>query len=312
MQDPASIYQVWLDKVSAAVLDFDPVVLRAAFRLPFLVRTSHAESLCETEADLLNDIETFGNSLKTMGATHYIRLVGKARYISEDYVEGWHTTHTLRGAVTVLPSYKSRTVLQRRDDRWQVTEAEHQLSNASFPIAMPRVDEASFEDKWTDPLPDVRATHARAEPIYQAYLDMLDATVAKGDFDSWTALFTYPHTAHFDNVDHVNGCPSDCRDFFAALLATLAASGPARLVRTTKYAEFVGNNRIVGYHDAIGVANDETVFGPVQSRMILELDGDTWKCSSVTNSVSNDSYPGDRFLPPSHLTTLREIKARMR
>jgi len=312
MQDPAEIYQTWLDVVTKAVVENDDATLLAWFGRPFLMRTADAEVLIETDEDLLSDFEVLRWGLKTQGVTNYIRLVQKARYLSEDYIEGWHVSHMLRGAVSVVPAYCNRVVLHRDGDIWRCTEADHQLSNGRFPIDLPRVNLHAFNETWAGPLSDIRAAHARAEPIYQAFLDELDRANNLRNFDYWNTLYCYPHNVHYDTVDHVVGAPEDVRPFFEQVNALLDEHKGGRIRRRTKYAEFIGSQQIVGYHDAVVTRGDDTLFGPVHSRMILVSDCDAWKSKSVTNTLKNKGFPGSQFETSDELRTLREINERMR
>jgi len=312
MQDPAGIYQTWLDVVSKAVVENDDDTLLAWFGRPFLMRTSDAEVLIETDEDLLSDFEVLRRGLKSQGVTNYIRLVQKARYLSEDYIEGWHVSHMLRGAIAVVPPYRNRVVLHRDGDIWRCTEADHQLSNRRFPIEMPRVDIEAFTDAWAAPLADIRATHARADPLYQAFISELDHANNTSDPEQWCNLYQFPLEFHLDKVDRVMQHPSELSDFFQNF-HEIAVQNPGSFVRrTVKYAEFFGADRIIGYHDCSISKNGQILLGPVQSRMILTVDGDAWKCCSVTNSVSNAEFPIQSIEPSNELRTLREIRERMR
>jgi hypothetical protein len=312
MKEPAEIYQNWLDVVTTAIMENDDETLLAWFGRPVVMRTADAEMLIETDEDLCKDFETLRWGLKTQGVTNYIRLVEKARYLSEDYIEGWHVSHMLRGAIAVVPPYRNRVVLHRDGEIWRCTEADHQLSNGHFPIDLPRVDLNAFEDTWSGPLADIRATHARAEPLYQAFCAELDKSNNTQDTQYWCSLYAFPLSVHLTNIDRRVTDPSDLEAFFDHFQEILTANPGSEFRRTVKYAEFLGADRVVGYHDATIFLGDKILFGPVRSRMILKIHGDAWKCSSVTNSISNREFPGSTLENSDELRTLREINERMR
>ncbi|MBF9051851.1 hypothetical protein GTA62_17750 [Roseobacter sp. HKCCD9010] len=312
MQDPSKIYQVWLDETSALLLDGETERFVDQVALPFVMRTTADETVFETREDLIGDMITVTQNLKNQQVTHYIRLVNKARYINHLVIEGWHTTYMLRDAIAVVPPYGSRMILRLEDNAWYLAEAEHELSNRRFPVDVVRSAPGAFQDKWAEPMSDIRATQARAEPVYQAFLDALSETVHDQDFDRWCSYFTIPHNVHYDSVDHLVNTPEDVRPFFDLLCKKMLCYGADRLTRRADYAEFISGDRIYGYHQTTMTKDGDPVFGPVKSRMILCLADGRWKCSEVTNSLSNKGFPGPEFQPSGALPTMREIQERMK
>jgi len=312
MKDPAEIYQTWLDTVTAAIMGEDDATILSWFGRPFLMRTADAQVLIETDEDMLQDVNVLRSGIAAQGATHFIRLVQKARYLSEDYIEGWHVSHMLRGAVAVVPPYRNRLVLHRDGDIWRCTEADHQLSNPHFPIHLPRVDTDAFVEKWAEPMADIRATHARAEPLYKAFVEELDRAINTTDPESWSSLYRFPLEMHLDKVDRILNDPAELIEFFDHYYQIRAEHPDAELRRDVKYAEFFGSDRVIGYHDATIWSGDQILFGPVRSRMILSMEEGAWKCSAVTNSLSNAEFPVRTPKTSTELRTMREITERMR
>lgn len=312
MDDPATIYQDWLDMTGSMILSGDIESLAEHIGIPFLMRTTTGETVFETVEDMIADMTPYSESLRAQGVTHYIRLIKKARYINEGLIEGWHKTYILCNANTLVAPFGNRMLLKYIGGRWRVIEAEHEVSNSTFPIQMLRPVENAFEHRWAEPMSDIRSTHARAEPIYQAYLDALSETVHNRDLDAWCALFTMPHYVHYDAADHeVNSC-RDVRPFFETLLAMMDEKGADTLKRSAKFAEFIAGERIIGYHDTVLTRAGEVVFGPVKSRMIIHQQGKGWVCHEVANSLTNKEFPGREFEPSDKLPTVRAIQKRMK
>lgn len=311
MEDPAKIYQENLDAVSAALMEGDGARCLAHMALPILMRTTGSEVLIETPEDLISDIEKHGVSLKGFGVTHYIRLVKKAAYLREDIIEGWHETHMLRGAQIVLPRYMSRLILRQIDGPWKVIEAEHELAGERFPGGVVKPVPGFYQDRWRAGFDDIRAGQAKAEPIYQTVLDAMSESVVDGDFERWCSLFTWPHEIHFDATDHVAEKPEDVRGFYDKVRDILSDRGADALPRRAKRADFVSGDRIVGYHDTTMSAQGRTVYGPIQSRMMMTLQDRKWRCMSVTNAISNKQLSEVTAVTES-LPTMRQIQERMR
>lgn len=312
LPDPHVIYQDWLDKTSSALMTGDADVFVAATHLPFIMRTSMSETILETPEDLLGDVRNVIQALKSQQVTNYIRLVKQARYLDEVTIEGWHSTYVLRNATSVTPTYANRMILRRMGDVWKVLEADHELSGSRFPMTLMRSDPGSFEKVWANAKADIHATQARAEPIYQVFLDSMSDAVNTPDFDAWSAHYIYPHEIHYDETDHVAHSPEDVRVFFEMQKAQMDDIGNARMIRSARYAEFLPDDRIFGYHDTIIASGNETAFGPVKSRMMLTFDSGQWKCGSVTNSLSQETPSESEFKVSSKLPTMREIQERMR
>lgn len=312
MPDPHTIYQDWLDVTSAALMGGDAETFIAHMAIPFIMRTSTVEMVLETVDDLRGDTVNVIKALKGQQVTNYIRLVKQARYVDEDTIEGWHTTYVLRNATAVTPTYSNRMIMRRMEGVWKVTEADNELSGSRFPLTLLRSDPGSFADTWANARADIRAIQARAEPIYQVFIDSMSDVVNTPDFDAWSALYTYPHEIHYDATDHTANSPEDVRVFFEMLTAQMQEMGADRMIRTARYAEFLSDERIFGYHDTIIVKGDDILFGPVKSRMMLTYEDGQWKCSSVTNSLSQETPSEAEFKVSNKLPTMREIQERMR
>lgn len=312
MRDPHLIYQEWLDCTSSALMTDNVEGFVDNVALPFIMRTGTGETVLETKEDLRGDVVNVTLALKSQKVTDYIRLVKQARYLDEATIEGWHTTHVLRNAMSVTPAYGNRMILRLMDGVWKVTEADHELSGNRFPLSLLRSEPGSFEAAWADAKANIRNYQTRAEPIYQVFLNSLDDTVNTPSFAGWCDLFTFPHSIHYDATDHVAAVPQDVRSFFDMIVNQLEKLGSARMVRSARYAEFLSDDRIFGYHDGTIFKGDEVVFGPIKSRMMLTFEDGQWKCSSVTNSLSHETPSDPTVEVTDKLPTMREIQKRMR
>lgn len=312
LPDPSTIYQDWLDEASLHLMEgrIDAFVLMVG--LPFMMRTVGAETLLETADEVALDAANLTEAFRSQNVTNYIRLVQNAHYLQPDVIEGWHSSHVLRNALNVVPSYSNRMVMRNVDGKWKVTEAEHELTSNRLPIALLKSDPGAFTERWAEPKADIRATQARAEPIYQIFIEALSDAVVARDADRWLTHFTYPHTVHYATADHVVETETDERAFFDGLVAHMEVTGADRVVRHVRFAEFISGDRIVGYHGTFAERDGEVIFGPIQSRMVLVVVDNQWRCTSVTNSLSNNSFPASDYKVTESLPTMREIQERMR
>lgn len=312
LPDPHTIYQRWLDVTSAALMEGDVEGFVSKTSIPFIMRTSGAEMVLESYDDMRGDAKTVVQALAGQQVTDYIRLVKKARYLDEETIEGWHTTYVLRNATAVTPSYGNRMILRWIKGDWKVVEADHELSGGRYPVTLLRSEPGSFDDVWRSAKADISATNARAEPIYQVFLESMAAAANARDFDTWSNHFTFPHDVHYDASDHLVDTPEDLRLIFKLLTDEMRQSEDGHLRLSTLYAEFLSDDRIFGYHETIIAEGDATVIGPVKSRMALTNVEGQWVCSSITTSLSQKDLSETELKVSGKLPTMREIQKRMR
>jgi hypothetical protein len=305
-------YQTFLDLGSEMMLRGESERFAGLVSLPFLFRTAAGETLIETAADLVTDANEVVGWLRAQGATHYIRLVKRARFLNPLTIEGWHTTHALRNAMTLATPYNSRCVLRLEEGTWKVVEAEHELANGHFPMHVLRAAPGAFADHWSQPMDDIRRLHAEATPLYQAYLDALSDAETRRDAQAYPGFFQLPYDVHYDDSDHLVAAPERNRAFYDKLVETMAKLGADRMRRRASSAQFIAADQICGYHVTEMLRGETCVFGPVKSRMIIVLTDGSWRCRSVTNALSRNDFPGPEFVSSDTLPTAREIQERMR
>lgn len=312
MRDPHEIYQEWLDTSSAALMDGDASGFVAGISLPFVMRTVAGATVLETEADLLHDAGNVIEALRSQNVTDFIRLVKQAHYLDEDTIEGWHTTYALRHATNVVPPFGSRVILRQIDGAWLMTEADYELAGDRIPQKLLSSVPGAFEDAWKAAKSDLRATHARAEPIYQVFIDSLCGALKRRDFEGWSAHFSMPHSMHFESTDLLVETPDDISPIFDLMVANMDAIGATRVRCQSKFAEFLSGDRIIGYHETTCDNDGTTRFGPIHGRMQLCQEGGRWVCCSSTSSLSKTDDPEARLLLSDVLPSMREIQKRMK
>ncbi|WP_298293217.1 hypothetical protein [uncultured Litoreibacter sp.] len=306
-----AIYQKFLDEMSVAVMNYDTDVLTSRIKLPLRVTTQTTDFLMESEEDWLLMIKRMQRSLQAMGINHYIRLANSAEFLSENYIEGTHITHTLCNSTPMIPSYENRATLSRVDGEWKLTLLETSMVNNSFPIAIPRIDtSAKPVFSKTDAEHDIRRTNSSPLKLYQEYLDKLTRSNMEDDFDAWCALCDFPHTVHMERIDEVIDGPAQIRPFFEMLKEQIVDLEIDEFRRTAHRAEFVSATQLCGYHEATLYSKGKLKLGPVSSRYILRRTGTSWRAVSITNSVKNNQFPYSIPELSDALVSLRDIQER--
>jgi len=305
------IYQEVLDQLSDAVMVYNPAALIDNVHFPFRMSTLGRDFVIESQHDWLKCAVEFRNSLRALGVNHYIRLVTEADFLSENYIEGRHVTHTLRDAKSVIPSYENRAILTRVNGQWKVSQLDSAMENSRWPIDLPKVTEKA-KPIWddTDPARDIRCSSASPKALYQDYLNRLTRTNMENDFDGWCEMCEFPHTVHIEHIDTVIEEPENIRPFFDMVRGIIDKYAVDRFNRSAEKAEFLSATQICGYHSTTLSAKGDLKVGPVAGRFILKRSGTQWRMTSVTNSVTNAEFPyslpefGDRLI------SLRDIQER--
>lgn len=286
-QDNAfEIYQDILDRLSSAFMALDYPVIFQYIALPHVRRTQHSETIIETTEDLEKGIRLHHQSIRVLGVDSYIRLTTSAEFLAPDYIEGFHDTRALRGAMPMIPRYHNRSVLRRFGGSWKIVEIESNVRNPSWPFAPLRVSEAD-EPLFHDHRNEKDARRDRIDPVdvLSRFLDALTQSNQADDFDAYCNLVDLPAGFHSAHEDRVLQTRSQLRQVFDMLRATMALSEDARLHRTAIAAEYVSADQIVGYYDSCVLANDAVHYGPVKARVVLKQIDGNWKLKSATNAV---------------------------
>jgi hypothetical protein len=132
---PLVLYQRALDAVSAAVLANDFAAYLACIDLPYLVRTTRAQFVLTTAAELEPTFRTLSGTLARSGVTHYERVAREAGLVHPDRIEGWHHTHMIANGERIIAPHPARQALVRRGDRWLFSEAGYPLQTAQWPLS---------------------------------------------------------------------------------------------------------------------------------------------------------------------------------
>jgi len=313
MSDEAAktIFQEVVDKVSAAVLAYDEAALCEIIALPTRMTTQNAETVFETPEDWLALTLRVHRGLQSLGVNHHMRLVQRASFLSENYIEGFYDTHSLRNAVPMAPSYANRATLSKVDGVWKFGMMDAEISNTRFPFTTPRLqeyDRALFQPELIED--DPRRADTSPLAIYQSYVDALTEAEVNNDFDAWCALMEFPHGLHRTDVDEWIESPEQLRRHFDWMCAEKDLAGATKVIRKASRAEFISGTSICGYHQCLAQQGDEHVLEPVAARHILRRTGTKWCAVSITNSLKNSQFPFVRDDPHNPLVSLKAIEER--
>lgn len=306
------LYQFHLDASTRLVLEGKTQAYCAHVALPYIFHTGAGEEIVETQDDLAADIQQITDWLHATSATDYHRIARQARFRGPDLIEGYHVTYALRGAIPIVAPYANRMFLRQVDGKWLASYSEHELAVPLYANRAVKSAPGLFAGDWSRENGAATRSQIDALPLYQGLIDAMSDAVNARDFDTWVACFQMPHHIHYNAVDHVVRVPSDVRPFHDTICAEMDKCAADGIVRAADFASFVSNERLLGYHNTTMIKDGDVCFGPIKSRMIFVQTDAGWKCSSITNSLSNTGFPGGAFQPSCLLPTMREIQERMR
>ncbi len=312
-EEAKRIYQGVLDQMADALERGDINVLVGMMNFPFTLNTTKATFIIENPDELHRGARYVAQALSSMGTDYLILLASQASFLSENYIQGQHMTHTLCGASGLVPAYLNRMTLSRMGGRWLITCVDSMIDNATWPITVPKVT-VGAQPQWDEVAPELDGRRSSTTPlnIYQDFLDACSAANMAQDEAAWHRLCHYPHTVHMNEVDAVIETPDDIRAFLDMIHGHINQYGIDRIDRAAEHAEFLSGTQICGYHTTTLSAKGELKIGPVSSRYIITRTGTQWRMTSVTNSVSNESFPYTMPEISDVLVSMREIQQRTR
>jgi len=146
-----------------------------------------------------------------------------------------------------------------------------------------------------------------ATEIYQAFLDEGSRQIMAGEFEALAASMHYPQTMEtsdsvlaFDGPEGMIEAVISFRDF-------LRNHGTTDYHRICDVAAFdTDGTTISGEHTTYIIKGGSFVVEPYRNRMILRLDGDTWRGAGISAAVLNRTCT---ILSPAQLRAARGARA---
>ncbi|PZX15248.1 hypothetical protein LX81_02551 [Palleronia aestuarii] len=136
---PAVPFQEWLDKVGDCYLTGDFDAYCSCFELPIAFITDQALTMIADETSLRSGFDAWRRMLESQRMTHMIRIARDVHVLSGSLISGVYVTHLMKDANRICPEFNSSATLRLVDGEWRAMGVTWGLSNASFPIVVPRV-----------------------------------------------------------------------------------------------------------------------------------------------------------------------------
>ncbi|WP_149589243.1 hypothetical protein [Tabrizicola flagellatus] len=130
--------------------------------------------------------------------------------------------------------------------------------------------------------------------IYQDALNLVSAAVLAGDFDAYADRIDLPYLIHTSNARLLVESREALRPTFDALHDVLKSEGVTHYERVAREADFVGQDRIEGWHHTHLIASGQSIKYPHVSRHAIVRRGRDWLFSEAHYQIKADRWPVTR------------------
>ncbi|MFP5479875.1 MAG: hypothetical protein ACLGIE_09330 [Alphaproteobacteria bacterium] len=127
--------------------------------------------------------------------------------------------------------------------------------------------------------------------IYQEALNRVSVAALAGDFDTYADQIDLPYLVHTTNARLLVTARKDLRPTFLALHQALESQGVTHYERVAREADYVGRDRIEGWHHTHLISNGERIKQPHDSRHFLVRRGERWLFSESHYAIHADRWP---------------------
>jgi hypothetical protein len=135
------IYQQVVDTLSDALMQNDFAPFSGLVAFPHIMQTLSTTIVMADQTELRVCFDSFALTLKAQSVTDYIRVVDFADFTSDDRIVGQHTSYILRRCHHIAQPYPNRLTLDRGNGIWRVSRAVNAITNVTWPIFLPVVQD---------------------------------------------------------------------------------------------------------------------------------------------------------------------------
>lgn len=139
--------------------------------------------------------------------------------------------------------------------------------------------------------------------IYQQALDVVSNAVLQGDFKRYSDQIDLPYLVHTNLARLLIHAVEELRPTFDALCQRLQAHKVTHYERVARAADYVGADRIDGWHFTHLISNGAHAAAPHSARLVLVRRTVGWRFSEAHYATEAASWPipGHLLFPSSPL-----------
>ncbi len=139
---PLSLYQGFVDSLTAATLTDDFDAYCALCDMPYTSHSDHVDTQIRTPEDIRPFFDMTVQIVSGQDADTMARVATSAQFLGADLICGYHDTIFTKDGSDSLPPVKSRMILRRDGVQWKLKHVTNALANPSYPYTAPEPTEA--------------------------------------------------------------------------------------------------------------------------------------------------------------------------
>ncbi|MEL7381915.1 MAG: hypothetical protein AAFN09_17500 [Pseudomonadota bacterium] len=137
-ENALQIYQSFLDKTSAALLQHDVDTFLRHILMPHQLETDDELIEFDDKETARQHFEGFAGALNSQGIDSYIRIAKAAEFVNQHCIVGEHESFMTAGGKLVVQPFMNSMQLEFAAGRWGLRKSRHFTKYVSWPSILPR------------------------------------------------------------------------------------------------------------------------------------------------------------------------------
>ncbi|MEM8578068.1 MAG: hypothetical protein AAGF60_09480 [Pseudomonadota bacterium] len=275
------IYQEVLDDLTEAVTLVDYDKARPRLAIPHLMVTSTARMDVHTHERMEELLTTFGLSLRELGVTDYTRIAHDCEFLSEDVIQGYHTSHFRSGGRDIVPPYPSMCRIERRDGLWVLTSAQNAIENNKWPILLPQV---------RGPVPADALSATEQMIVLRDLMERVSNAFTQNDLAAWRDCVALPFTLITRHGPETFTTDAAIQADFEMYQRDIDVNGITDIIRSPISTQMVGRDRMIGVYTTHILRGNEQVVPSWRAGIILQNMDGAWRARSVLRAIGHHNW----------------------
>ncbi len=290
-----AVMQGVLNRLTMAIWEYDPELIRAFTTDPHTIHTKQGIATFNHDQELDKALSQLHNSIHDMGVTDYVRSVTRARYVTEDMIEGQYRCWFLRDTLDVFPSFDAYMILVRETGQFRMREVRNNVARGTWPLlAADDPDGAPLKPGERLPMPFTQAE-------FDAFLDDITAPFLTRQIDRWASRMALPFSMVTAQGPVLLQSHDDLARNFADYLDAADKMALDDLRRVPLDFDICDDDTVMATYRTELRSRGTLVETPYTSTALLHRTGGTWQMSSILNARGHHKWTGQH-------PTLRETK----
>lgn len=282
-----AVMQGVLNRLTQAIWDYDPDIMRQLTTDPHTMHTKQGIVTYHHDDSLDKALAQLHNSIHDMRVTDYVRSVTRARYVSEDMIEGQYRCWFLRNTLDVFPSFDAYMILVREDGQFRMREARNNIERGQWPYL-------SLSDELDGPplKPGESLPSPFTQSDFKLFLYDISQPFIDRKIDRWAARIALPFSMVTRDGPITLSTPGDVKRNFADYLSAADKMDLDQIRRTPIDFDICDENTVMATYRTELISRGKRVETPYTSTALLHRTPDGWRMSSILNARGHHKWTG--------------------